>query len=61
MAKEIMITLRKSPIGSTKRQKDTLKALGLTKINKTVTKESKDFILGMVKKVEHLVEVEEIK
>lgn len=60
MSKEIMITLKKSPIGSTQRQKDTLKALGLTKINKTVTKESKDFILGMVKKVEHLVEVKEI-
>jgi len=60
MAKQIMITLKKSPIGSTKRQKATLEALGLTKINKTVTKESKDFILGMVKKVEHLVEVKEI-
>jgi ribosomal protein L30, bacterial/organelle len=60
MAKEIMITLKKSSIGSNKKQKATLKALGLTKINKTVTKESKDFILGMVKKVEHLVEVKEV-
>jgi len=60
MANEIKIKLVKSPIGSKKGQKDTLKALGLTKLNKTVTKENNVFIQGMVKKVEHLVQVEEI-
>lgn len=60
MANEIKIKLVKSPIGSKKGQKDTLKALGLTKLNKTVTKENNFIIQGMVKKVEHLVQVEEI-
>ena len=60
MANEITIKLVKSPIGSKKNQKDKLKALGLTKINKTVTKENNAMIQGMVKKVEHLVQVEEI-
>lgn len=60
MAKEIMITLKKSSIGSNKKQIATLKALGLTKINKTVTKANNEMIQGMVKKVGHLVEVKEI-
>lgn len=40
MAKEekVIITLVKSPIGAKKNQKDTLKALGLTKMNKSVKK-----------------------
>ena len=57
---EIRIKLVRSQIGSNKNQKANLKALGLTKINKTVTKENNVFIQGMVKKVEHLVQVEEI-
>lgn len=60
MAKEISIKLVKSPIGSKQNQKATLKALGLTKLNKTVTKDDNPMIRGMVKKVEHLVKVEEI-
>ncbi len=60
MAKEVMITLVKSPIGSKQNQKDTLKALGLNKIRKTVTKENNVFIQGMIKTVAHLVEVKEI-
>ena len=52
---QINITLVKSPIGSKKGQKDTLKALGLNKINKTDTKENNEMIKGMIKKVEHLV------
>lgn len=63
MAKEnkVIITLIKSPIGSKKNQKDTLKALGLTKMNKSVEKVSNEFIQGMIKTVEHLVKVEESK
>ena len=57
---EIKITLVRSPIGCNKNQKANLKALGLTKINKTVTKQNSAVIQGMVKKVEHLVKVEEI-
>ena len=54
-----MITLVKSPIGSLPKQRATLKALGLTKLNKTVEKENNEFIQGMIKVVEHLVKVEE--
>ncbi|WP_041139860.1 50S ribosomal protein L30 [Beduini massiliensis] len=60
MAKQVMITLVKSPIGSSKSQKDTLKALGCTKIRKCVTKEDNVMIQGMIKKVAHLVEVKDI-
>ena len=59
MAKTVMITLKKSPIGSLPKQRATLKALGLTKINKTVEKEYNESIQGMIKVVEHLVTVEE--
>lgn len=51
------ITLVKSPIDKTKRQKDTLKALGLTKVNQTVTHTLTPQIQGMLKVVEHLVVV----
>ena len=55
MAKTVMITLVKSPIGRLPKQRATLKALGLTKLNKTVEKENNEFIQGMIKVVEHLV------
>ena len=58
--KKVMITLVKSPIGSNKGQRDTLTALGLTKINKSVTKDDVPFIQGMIRKVAHLVKVENI-
>jgi len=58
---KVIITLVKSPIGSKQNQKDTLKALGLTKINKSVEKVNNEFIQGMIKTVEHLVKVEESK
>ncbi len=58
---KVTITLVKSPIGARKNQKDTLKALGLTKINKSVEKENNVFIQGMIKTVKHLVKVEESK
>lgn len=53
------ITLTKSPIGYNKRQKGTVKALGLKKMNQTVTHESSDVICGMIAKVSHLVTVVE--
>ena len=59
MAKTVMITLVKSPIGRLPKQRATLKALGLTKLNKTVEKENNEFIQGMIRVVEHLVKVEE--
>ncbi len=48
----------KSKIGSTKRQKLTLEALGLKKMNAVVEHEATPQILGMIRKVEHLVSVE---
>lgn len=59
MAK-IKITQVHSRIGSTKRQKSTLDALGLRKMNSSVEKEASQ-ILGIVSKVKHLVNVEELK
>ncbi len=58
MAK-VKITQVKSLIDRPKRQKDTVKALGLNKINQTVVKEANPQILGMIAKVSHLVKVEE--
>ncbi|RXQ96675.1 50S ribosomal protein L30 [Ancylomarina salipaludis] len=58
MAK-IKITQVKSKIGSSARQKKTLEALGLKKINGTVEHEATPQIKGMVAKVSHLVIVEE--
>ncbi len=58
MAK-IKITQVKSVIDRPKRQKETMKALGLTKMHKTVEHEATPQILGMVDRVKHLVNVEE--
>lgn len=57
--KKIKITLVKSPIDRPERQKQTLKALGLNKLNATRQVEATDQILGMVRKVEHMLVVEE--
>lgn len=60
MAK-IKIKQVKSSIGSTKRQKATLEALGLRKLNSTAEHKENEQINGMVKKVLHLVTVEIVK
>ena len=60
MAK-IIVTKRKSAINRSKTQKRTLEALGLRKIGHSVEHEASPAIIGMVKKVEHLVSFEEIK
>ena len=57
---KIKVTKQKSAINRTKRQKLTLKALGLHKIGQTVVHESDPNILGMVNKVKHLVSVTEV-
>lgn len=58
MAK-IKITQIKSAIDRPQRQKDTVKALGIKKMNQTVEHEATPQILGMVKKISHLLKVEE--
>ena len=56
---KIKITLVKSAIDRPERQKLTLQALGLNKLNSTKEVEATPQILGMVRKVEHLVTVVE--
>jgi len=56
MAK-IKVTQTKSKIGAPERQKRTLTALGLRKMNQTVEHDDTPVILGMIRKVEHLVTV----
>jgi large subunit ribosomal protein L30 len=58
---KISITQKKSKIGQTVRQKRTLEALGLKRINHTVELEATPQILGMVSKISHLLSVEEVK
>ena len=57
--KKVKITLVKSPIDRPERQKLTLKALGLNKTNSARELEATPQVLGMIRKVEHLVKVEE--
>ena len=57
--KKIKITLVKSPIDRPERQKQTLKALGLNKLNASREVEATPQILGMVRKVEHMLTVAE--
>ncbi|MFA9389512.1 MAG: 50S ribosomal protein L30 [Prolixibacteraceae bacterium] len=59
MAK-IKITLVKSSIGSTQRQKLILESLGLRKMHHSVEHEASPSIMGMVNKLNHLVQVKEI-
>ncbi|MBX3241214.1 MAG: 50S ribosomal protein L30 [Chitinophagaceae bacterium] len=59
MAK-IKITQVKSVIDRSERQKKTMAALGLKKMNASVEVEATPQILGMVTKVNHLVKVEEL-
>jgi large subunit ribosomal protein L30 len=55
----IQITLVRSPIGYSVRQKRTLRALGLRKVNQTVEQDDTPVIRGMIAKVVHLVRIEE--
>ena len=59
MAGTVKVTLTKSKIGSTKKIRATLVGLGLTKTEKTVVRKDTPEIRGMLRKVEHLVTVEE--
>lgn len=56
----LKITLKKSTIASKEDQKATVAALGLRKIGQSVEQKDNAQIRGMINKVSHLVEVEEI-
>ena len=60
MAK-VKITKVKSAINRPSRQKKTLEALGLRKMNQTVELEATPQIMGMIRKVSHMVSTEESK
>jgi large subunit ribosomal protein L30 len=59
--KKLKVTLRKSTIGSTDSQIATIKGLGLRKIRSSRVLDNTPAIRGMVKKVIHLVDVEEVE
>ena len=59
MAEKLKITLVKSPIGAVPKQKATVAALGLTKLNKTVEMPDNGAVRGMIQSVRHLVKEEE--
>ena len=60
MAGKLKTTLVKSPIGAVPKQRATVEALGLKKVNKTVEMPDNDAVRGMIWHVKHLVKVEEI-
>jgi large subunit ribosomal protein L30 len=55
---QLKITLRRSRIGRTPRQREVLRGLGLRRVNSSVLRPDDPAIRGMVTKVIHLVEVE---
>ena len=59
MAKTLKITLVRSTIGATKKQRGTVKALGLRKLRQTVEHDDTPVVRGMIDRVRHMVEVEE--
>ncbi|GEN56913.1 50S ribosomal protein L30 [Halolactibacillus alkaliphilus] len=60
MANKLEITLTRSVIGRTETQKQTVKALGLNKINQSVVREDTPAVRGIINKVSHLVTVKEV-
>lgn len=60
MAETITFTMIKSGIGSTEKIRATLIGLGLTKLNKRVTRKNTPELRGMLAKVNHLVRIEEV-
>jgi large subunit ribosomal protein L30 len=58
-SKVVKVTLVRSPIGYTKSQKDTVKALGLRRLHQTVEHKDSPALRGMIRKIVHMVQVEE--
>lgn len=57
--KKVKVTLTRSPIGATKKQRGTIRALGLRKVNQTIEWEDTAQVRGMIDRVRHMVSVEE--
>ena len=60
MADRLKITLKKSTIGALPKHRRTVEALGLHKLNSTVLLPDNSAVRGMVKQVNHLLQVEEV-
>ncbi len=60
MAEKLKITLVKSTIGAVPKNRKTVEALGLRKLNHSVEMPDNDAVRGMIRHVRHLVKVEEI-
>jgi large subunit ribosomal protein L30 len=58
-SKTLRVTLVRSPIGYTKDQRATAKALGLRRLHQTVEHKDNPAVRGMVRKIIHLVQIEE--
>jgi large subunit ribosomal protein L30 len=58
MERKVKVTLKHSGIGRPRKQKDTLRGLGLTRLHKTVILQDTPEVRGMLTKVIHLIEVE---
>lgn len=61
VTKKVRVTYIKSSIGYSRRQKGTIRALGLKRLGDTVEHEDTSVVRGMVDKVRHLVQLEEIQ
>jgi large subunit ribosomal protein L30 len=59
--KKLRVEYVKSVIGSSQRQRGTIRALGLKRLGDVVEVEDNDVMRGMVRKVSHLVQVQEVK
>ena len=57
--KSLRVMLVKSPIGYTKDQKATVRALGLRRMNQTVEHNDSPAVRGMLDKISHLIKIEE--
>lgn len=57
--RKLRITLVRSPIGYPERQRETVRGLGLRRINSRVIREDRPEIRGMIRKIAHLVRVED--
>ena len=60
MAKMLKVTLVKSPIGAVPKNKKTVEAMGLRKVNHSVELPDNEAVRGQIRMVQHLVKVEEI-
>ncbi len=58
--KRLRITLRRSAIGHPRRQKETARALGLTRLGRAVLRPDNPAVRGMARAIQHLVSVEEV-